>query len=302
MFKKFFAVIIACFIVLSSQIVAAQDEQINIDWNSAPQLNSKAEVAAFIENGRRQGYNFFYFIFTNVQISDDKERGIKEILALNEEFVNEIAPAPVGNLSGEYGTNHFMYDIVHEYPGTRVANAYLRGTTDGLTADELQLYNVAVSIVNEANKYSAPLDRELYIYKTISTRGTYYEEKNMFYEDDSPKRFFTAIGALIDGKANCSGFSDAFYMLGRMCGLNVNRIGGYIKENGKPIKHGWNTITFDDGKSYCVDMTNGVSTKNLHLFNAPFKVMKTTHRCNWDLIPNFQQNTDERYGGNLNDR
>ena len=77
----------------------------------------------------------FYFVLTSVKISTDKEKGIKEILALNEEFINEIALAPIGNLSEEYGTSHFLYEIVTEYPGNRVANAYLSGNTQGLTAE-----------------------------------------------------------------------------------------------------------------------------------------------------------------------
>lgn len=296
MLKKFFAAAIVCLLVMSLQVVHAEEQ---IDWNSVPQFNTKAEVAAYIENGRRQGQMDFYFVLTSVTISTDKEKGIKEILALNEEFINEIALAPVGNLSGEYGTGHFLYEIVMEYPGNHVANAYLSGNTQGLTTDEMQLYNVAVSIANEANRLSSPLERELYLYKELCNRYTYYDEKILFTEDGNPKRLFTAIGALIDGKANCGGFADAFYMLGRMCGLNVGRIGGYIKENGKPVRHGWNTITFDDGKTYCVDVTNGSSMKNLYLFNAPLKIMKNTHRCNWDLIPNLQRDIDERYGERL---
>ena len=296
MLKKFFAAAIVCLLVMSLQVVHAEEQ---IYWNTVPQFNTKAEVAAYIENGRRQGQMDFYFVLTSVKISTDKEKGIKEILALNEEFINEIALAPIGNLSGEYGTSHFLYEIVTEYPGNRVANAYLSGNTQGLTAEEMQLYNVAVSIANEANRLSSPLEKERYLYEEISNRGTYYNEKAMFTEDGNPKRFTSAFGALIDGKANCSGFADAFYMLGRMCGLNVGRIGGYIKENGKPVRHGWNTMTFDDGKTYCVDVTNGSSMKNLYLFNAPLKIMKNTHRCNWDLILNFQRDIDERYGEKL---
>lgn len=296
MLRKIFAAVIVCMFMLSLQLVHAED----YDWSQAPQFGSKAEVAAYIENGRRQGQTTFYFVLTNVKINDDKEKGIKEILALNEEFVNVIAVVPIGNLSAVYGTGNFIYEIVKEYPGNHVANAYLSGNTSGLTADEMQLYNVAVAIANEANKLSSPLERELYIYKELCNRGTYYDEETLFTEDNNPKRLFTAIGALIDGKANCSGFTDAFYMLGRMCGLNVSRIGGTIKINGKTVKHGWNTITFDDGKSYCVDVTNGANTKNLYLFNAPLEVMKTTHRCDWNVIPNFQRTIDERYGGKLN--
>ena len=43
MLKKFFAAAIVCLLVMSLQVVHAEEQ---IDWNSVPQFNTKAEVAA----------------------------------------------------------------------------------------------------------------------------------------------------------------------------------------------------------------------------------------------------------------
>ena len=96
----------------------------------------------------------------------------------------------------------------------------------------------------------------------------------------------TAIGALIDGYAQCQGFTDAFYMLGRMCGLNVGRIGG-TKDNGK-ILHAWNWITFSDGKSYCVDVTLDDGYNYDKWFLSTYEDMKSNYWCEWSIIPNLQ--------------
>ncbi|MBR0061822.1 MAG: hypothetical protein IJP68_10135 [Selenomonadaceae bacterium] len=64
-------------------------------------------------------------------------------------------------LPGNY--NYYTY-YLNELPGTRVANAYLSGDKSKLTAEEQQLYNVAVGIVTEANKYSSEIEKERYIH------------------------------------------------------------------------------------------------------------------------------------------
>ena len=85
-------------------------------------------------------------------------------------------------------------------------------------------------------------------------------------------------------------------MLGRMCGFNVVRIQGI----GDGKSHVWNTITFDDGKTYCVDVTfddrNFFGKLNSYAyFNAPLEVMEGTHSYPWDLIPSLQRFVDKRY-------
>ena len=161
----------------------------------------------------------------------------------------------------------------------------------------MQLYKVAKEIadkINKADEKESPTAMSIYF--EIMKRASYVSG-NM----DHQPRFVTAMEALIDGKANCQGYSDAFYMLGRMCGLNVSRMGGTA--NGNP--HEWNTITYGDGKTYFIDVTagddaitksNGGKEFMYIYFNAPVEIMQVTH--SWDRSfepPNLQPSVDFRY-------
>ena len=111
-----------------------------------------------------------------------------------------------------------------------------------------------------------------------------YEEKEHLNNDGSLKSFCTAIGVKIDDKRgyNCEGYADSFYMLGRMCNLDVRRIYGTAKgSDGQWGGHAWNWITFSNGKSYCVDVTHGI-------FKATYEDIKNNHWCDWSVIPNLQ--------------
>lgn len=271
MIQRFFVSFVVCLLVLISQIALAAD----IDWDLVPRINSKAQLATYIENGRRNGQTEFHFTFPSVKINNQAEL---------VKFVNDISYCTVisadtnGNWAshitevGGYGTGRFIFKITKEYPGTRIANAYLSGDTSNLTMDEANLYNIAVEIVFEANKRSSEVEKARYIHDEICKRVK--EWKSHTNED--------AVGALVIGITNCQGFTDAFYMLGRMCGLNVGRIyGTYNKE-----PHVWNWITFRDGKSYCIDVTGGFNVKKLELLT--FERMKNIYTCEWEIIPNLQ--------------
>ena len=270
MLKRFFVALIVGLLMMSSQIAAAE-----VDWNKAPLIGSKAELARYIENGRCAGQTAFYVILTYFNFSSDEENFNKERDKFSEEFSNGFEIAIRANVNGIPGTGRLIYTIKEEYPGTRVANAHLSGNTSNLNSEEQNLYDVAVGIVNEANKLSSEREKAKYIHDEICNRVEIYEEdKN------------TAIYALIYKKANCMGYADAFYMLGRMCGLNVGRIGGYLN-NGTP--HAWNTITFNDGKTYCVDVRLDDAYNSDYWFLATFERMNENHWCEWEIIPNLQR-------------
>ena len=242
------------------------------------------ELFRHIEDERRKGQTNFYMNFTDELKPYD-----------NNDFCNLfVVPEVTSEIVESDETNAKVIYKITEYPGTRVANAYLSGNTVGLTSDEKKLYPLAAEIANTAKRYSLPAAQERFIYDLICGRVTFYDEENKLDESGKLKSFNTAIGALVDRKANDKGIADAFYMLCRMCDLNVSRIGGYIGTT----PHTWNTITFEDGRSYCVDVTDGINTGLRSLLNAPLEVIQKTHRCDWELIPNLQQTVDSRYGMN----
>ena len=147
-----------------------------------------------------------------------------------------------------------------------------------LTNEEQKLYNIAVGIVDEANKRSSEVEKARYIHKVICDSVKEYKVEN--------ERNKTAIGALIDHYAHCSGYSDAFYMLGKMCGLSVRKISARInKDNGK---HVLNTITFSNGRTYFVDVTNDDTNNTNIFFCAGRETIQKYFTCDWSIIPNLQ--------------
>lgn len=279
MLKKIFIAAMFAVLIFSSQVSAAE-----IDWSKAPRFDNKADFVRYVEEGRRRGYITFAAVLTNPSILP---KAYQSHVINKQDFAEEIVPCVdfkllYGAIKGNEMRIHFR---ITEYPGTRVANAYLRGSTDYLTSDELQLYKVAVEIVTEAKKHTSPIAQELYIHNEICKRVTYERDKN------------TAVGALVYGKADCDGYADAFYMLGRMCGLNVGRIFGG--------GHAWNWIDFGDGKVYCVDVTYdddffdfkeyGGKVRGYLFFNAPEEIIAVNHKWDRELLPNLQRTVDGRY-------
>ena len=267
MFRKFFAAVILAVFMLNVQIVAAED----YDWSKAPRIGTKAQLARYIENGRRKGQTVFRVILMNGFKVDNRDDfwNLAVCRTLNGNWTNY-----------SDGTTRIIYEIT-EYPGTRVANAYLSREPHmawkNLIAEEQKLYNIAVGIVDEVKKRSSEIEKARYIHDVICDRVLEYKVEN--------ERNETAIGALIDGYAQCQGYSDAFYMLGRMAGLNVSRIRGHInKDNGLHI---WNTITFSDGKTYFVDLTNDDLHKTDVFFCATKETMQKYFSCEWEIIPNL---------------
>ena len=276
MIKKFFTAVILVVFMLSAQIVVAAD----VDWNAVPKISSKAQLARYIESERRKGNTKIHAVLTYFKFSSDKELAYKERRIFEEELINRIAIARA-RLAVVMGTGRLIYELV-EYPGTRVANAYLSRNKEqawmNLTNEEQKLYNIAVGIVDEANKRNSEVEKARYIHNEIVSLAKYD------YENQS-SRNNTAIGALIDHYAQCQGYSDAFYMLGRMCGLNVCRIGGIVDGRSG---HAWNFITFSDGKSYCVDVTIDDTYNYDRWFLATYEQMKSNYSCEWSIIPNLQ--------------
>ena len=241
-----------------------------IDWNSAPRFDNDVALFEYLSNCR-------YNLQTTVPV-------------VCVGFVPNDGQVPITRLMNDFDFTEYGGDgqstcllcEITNYAGERVAYAYTHGDTSFLTADELQLYNLGVQIVNETKNFSTdPLLQELYIHDIITEKVTYYTDD---YVGKATNRYQSALGALIDGQANCQGYTDAFYMLGTMCGFNVGKVSGG--------GHTWNTITFGD-KSYFVDVTwdddcynfDGTKCNNYVYFNAPTSVMGADHSWSPYYVP-----------------
>lgn len=138
------------------------------------------------------------------------------------------------------------------YPGTRIAYAAQTKDFSALTERERAAYDKAVQIIAGARsgaKTALQLERALHDWLCANVR--YSDVRTGAAEEDGTLSIFTATGALLDGSANCQGFSDAFYLLGRLAGFDVRRQSGTMEG----AAHTWNTILLD-GAWYIVDVTH----------------------------------------------
>lgn len=280
MVRKFFVALLLVLLVISSSIATAEDYY---DWSKVPKINNPQEFARYIESQRKARKTEVPVILTNgFNVNND------DFLALCPSSV--VSQSTVAN----DGQTHRVIYTLMDYPSTKVINAYRSGDTIWLNAEEKLLYDKAVEIVNEAKKKNGTFNQEFYIYEEIARRVTYHQENNAGSQPHS----VTAYGALVEGAANCQGYSDAFYLLGNMMGWNVGKMGGG--------GHQWNTIEFGDGKVYCVDVTWGdgtfkrkdgsVKLNSYFYCNAPAEIMAITHQWDRALEPaNLQPSVDGRY-------
>ena len=161
-------------------------------------------------------------------------------------------------------------------PGLKMLHAWETGDRSSLTAEESACLDNALAIAEECRtgKQSA-LEIELAVYQTICRRVTYaHDAVAQGMGTAGYLRASTCLGALIDGKAQCQGYAEAFWLLGTLSGLDVETQYGW-GGGGAAGKHAWNTIRLGD-HTYMVDVcwgdTSGDSfepeTPDYRCFNA----------------------------------
>lgn len=238
-----------------------------IEWDRVPTINNLSDLA-----------DYLWFCLDN-RVINAPVKYSDGFLPTTEQFFNIVNIPRCDNVRFDVGggLEYYMYNLY--YPsGMKIADAYLSGDKSQLDSDELAVYDIACQIVNEAKTYDTPMKQELYIHDIIAEYVTYYTTET---DEDIPY-FRTALGVFLDGEANCQGYADAFYMLGTMCGFEVDRIGGYA--NGG---HVWNLIQLED-LWYSVDVCwddDAFSSEEYDYiqyiyFNAPVEIISDTH--SWD--------------------
>lgn len=287
--KKFILTVTFILVAIIQNIVSAADLN-SVDWNNAPRFGNKQDFINYIKNCEYNCKASVPVVFTN------------GLFVNVEEFVKFAQNCQYVNITWWKDNNGQPTKTLYEltfYPGTKVAYAYRTGDTSILSGEEWQLYNIAVGIVNEANQQPTTLLKELYLHDAITKRVKYYTRQT----NEKAPRHCNAIGALIDGRANCQGYSDAFYMLGTMGGFNVGKMSG-ISNNGKGNEpHVWNTINLGGGNIYAVDVTWDDATfttsegeyNHYIYFNAPLEIMQTTHTWEAAYNPTICSNVDGAY-------
>lgn len=142
---------------------------------------------------------------------------------------------------------------VNYYPGERMVYAWRTGDDSLLSQEEKEVLELSVSLVEQAKgECETALELEQWLYDFLC-RNVVYESPDMDVPDEEylQLRQLNCLGALVDGKANCQGYTDAFYLLGTLAGLDVCKMTGVAEE-----PHCWNGVTID-GKLYITDVTFG---------------------------------------------
>ena len=140
-----------------------------------------------------------------------------------------LGPSPIGkgrtvlsDLLSNNGIYNFYYSQgddyvrlsrVDYYAGKRILYALQNGKTAELTQRERDAMGVAQIIALSAS--GTELEREKQVHDYLCQTITYYTDDDPYNEDDC------VVGALLNGRANCDGYSDAFYLCGALAGLEV---------------------------------------------------------------------------------
>lgn len=125
----------------------------------------------------------------------------------------------------------------------RMLDAWETGDWSGLTADERTCLQRALAAAKacQTDAHSA-VEVELAVYDYICEQVAYAHEA-VEKGSGTPVylRASTAVGALVDGMAQCQGYAEAFYLVGQLAGLDVETQYGWGGE-GSPGKHAWNVV------------------------------------------------------------
>ena len=173
-------------------------------------------------------------------------------------------------------------------PAVRILASLRNGTQDKLPAKYKKA--LAAARIITKNVSGNPLEMYAQIHDSLCRRITY--EINPKNEDNS-----SCVGALVNGRAKCDGYADAFYLCCGLKGLPAAYLAGKSKARRKNTdgdNHMWNLL-FLGGTWRCVDVTwdDGGEDILYDYFNIGLDRMKDAYSFTPAMIPsNMAAKTD----------
>ncbi len=187
----------------------------------------------------------------------------------------------------------YVHDIQY-LQGFRMARAWQTGNMELLGGEEQTVLGKAEVIAQQARERTASaLELERYLHDYLCQTVTYGlgDRQQGFSVND------TAVGALHYNVAECDGYTDAFYLLGTMAGLNVGYQTGR-SEDGEG--HIWNVVQLN-GQWHHVDVTwddrdsedapigyryfnCGSDMMTDHLFDDALSMQQPAQYTDWDTF------------------
>lgn len=228
-------------------------------------------------------------------------------LFCSEELYTELLSQPHENLRliDDLMTSAGLYDCSYSYsdttciitlnanefyPGTHIIKCIENGTSSELSPREQAACKAAMQMARECTR-----DTELNTARAIHDALC---ERIVYTIDFSTDEDDTAIGALLNGQANCDGYADAFYLVGSLAGLNVRCQHGDTYEGGSLFggdeTHMWNLL-YLDGSWRMVDVTwddDEEGSPRSTWFNIGYDRASRTHIWNENVSTALCMETD----------
>ena len=141
-------------------------------------------------------------------------------------------------------TRQMTIDFTQYREGAMMYRAWYDSELSSLSSEQRQALNMVMSKVMEI--------RQTYATQYEQARAVHdYLCDVITYDNTSGSRVRTIVGALLDGRANCQGYTDAFYLMCSMLGMEVYCQNGMA--DGGP--HTWNLLKLNDQGWSIVDVT-----------------------------------------------
>ena len=169
-------------------------------------------------------------------------------------------------------------------PGVSALVALQRGDTSALSEDALAVAQAAKAAVDGIIAPGmSDWDKELAVHDYLVDHCQYTLDILAPHSGD-------ALGFFKYGEARCAGYCDAFRLMGRLAGLEVEMIGGPTTRDESGSKgHAWSLVRLD-GLWYIVDtvwddMIEETPTLEHTFFNLPYAAFGGTRTWDADYLP-----------------
>ena len=148
-----------------------------------------------------------------------------------------------------------------------------------------QLNAVVSDVLSGLEDDMSEFERELYLHDYLVKNCKYIENADDSVDDDP----YTAYGCLVEQKAVCEGYTKAFQLLLKCCGIPSVTIKGSVEES-SVVDHIWNAVKIG-GKWYHTDVTwDDTDDVNMYdCFNQTEEIFRKSH----SFSPMLSESTED---------
>ncbi len=150
--------------------------------------------------------------------------------------------------SASSGSGSLRIRVTPRYQGAVEVMAYLEGKRSGLTAQEQELLLAARKVHASLAKPGMSEYEQVKAFHDYIINSTSYDIATTSQAKQT--RSHDAVGALVDGKSVCEGYTEAFDLLCYLSGIDCVEVTGTGNGGG----HAWNKVKVD-GSWYNIDLT-----------------------------------------------